>query len=75
MPMSGIQKLIRFFTPRYVFHEIERESRQWVFHCDCGRDFSVWEIGGVRYRARGNPVKLVRCPGCQALKARRLSRG
>ena len=44
---------------------IEAESRTWFLQCpECGHEISVWDAGGVRYRARGNPRRLMRCGGC-----------
>ncbi|PLW94860.1 MAG: hypothetical protein C0592_01585 [Marinilabiliales bacterium] len=52
--------------------EAEAESKLWVFNCECGHEFSIWDVGGMRYKARGNPVKVVRCPKCGVKKGRKL---
>jgi hypothetical protein len=44
---------------------IEKESRQWVLRCPCGQERSVWDMGGLRYKAAGNPRRLTRCPSCR----------
>jgi ribosomal protein S27E len=36
--------------------EMEAESRTWMVRCrKCGNERSVWEMGGLRYKARGRP--------------------
>jgi hypothetical protein len=30
----------------------------------CGHQTSVWEAGGMRYGARGDQLRLMRCFGC-----------
>lgn len=45
--------------------DAERHSRLWMADCKaCGRSFSIWDLGGVRYRAYGRPWKYVACPYC-----------
>lgn len=44
---------------------IEKESRQWVMQCPCGYERSVWDMGGLRYKAAGSPKRLTRCPSCR----------
>ena len=70
--MSRIQKLLKFFLSLNSFKKIKSESQNWLFKCDCGNDFSIWDIGGIRYKAKGNPIKVVKCNKCQKVKARKL---
>jgi len=63
--MSGTQ---RFFT-RWVDAEtaaaMEANSRAWLVQCpSCGHERSIWEIGGIRYKAAGQPRMRLRCPSC-----------
>ncbi len=63
--MSAIQ---RFFT-RWVDVEtaaaMEAHSRAWLVQCpNCGFERSIWEIGGIRYKATGQPRTRMRCPRC-----------
>ena len=47
-----IRTLLRLLTSRETFAEIEAESRDWFWICEsCGTEFSVWDLGGIRYRA------------------------
>lgn len=45
---------------------MEAESRRWQLVCTkCGWSRSVWETGGIRYRARSKGKRtLGRCPNC-----------
>jgi hypothetical protein len=62
--MTGAQKFVRFFMSAKSFEKAKTESMEWKFDCDCGNTFSIWDIGGIRYKAKGNPSKLVKCPKC-----------
>jgi DNA-directed RNA polymerase subunit RPC12/RpoP len=46
--------------------EIERESREWFVVCpNCGLERTIWDIGGIRYKARSRGKRMgVRCPSC-----------
>lgn len=62
---SGIQKLVTGRASPSTRTAMEEESRSWMVRCPyCGHERSVWEMGGVRYKAAGNPRKLMRCPQC-----------
>lgn len=62
--MTFIQKRLKAWLPARWAAAIEAESREWVLQCPCGHEVSVWEAGGIRYKARGNPRKLRTCPQC-----------
>ena len=54
----------RTFFPR-LFEKMREESLNWMLKCPkCGHEVSVWEAGGIRYRARGEPRRRGRCQGC-----------
>jgi hypothetical protein len=45
---------------------MEAESREWLVRCPaCGHQRSIWELGGVRYKARGTKWIFRRCPACR----------
>jgi endogenous inhibitor of DNA gyrase (YacG/DUF329 family) len=47
---------------------MEAESRAWMVQCPhCGFERSVWETGGVRYKAAGTSRNYRRCPSCGRL--------
>ena len=57
---TGVQRLA---TPA-----MEAESRAWMVRCPkCGFERSVWESGGVRYKAAGTSRQYRRCPSCGKL--------
>ncbi|HBS86517.1 MAG: hypothetical protein A2W91_20070 [Bacteroidetes bacterium GWF2_38_335] len=62
--LSGSQKLVRFFSSKSKFEKIKAESKLWKFTCDCGKESSIWEIGGVRSGAKGKPSMYIKCPAC-----------
>ena len=70
--MSLIQKIIKFFVSARTFSKIKLESEEWYFKCDCGNEFSVWDTGGIRYKAKGNPLKAARCTKCNKIAVRKL---
>lgn len=53
---------------------VEAESRRWVFTCECGEQWSIWDAGGIRHKAAGRPTKLSRCPACGTTAMRTLQK-
>jgi hypothetical protein len=70
--MALIQKIFKMFVSNQTFEKARAESLTWYFTCDCGKEFSIWEIGGIRYKAMGNPVKQVKCPFCNKVAPRKV---
>ena len=63
--LSGMQLMLRRRTSPELFAAMQRESRLWKALCPhCGADTPLWEMGGVRYKALGEPRKRMRCPSC-----------
>jgi ribosomal protein S27AE len=63
--MGLVQKFVTRCLPKQLAAAIEDESRRWIMTCSkCGHETSVWEAGGVRYKAAGNPVRRHHCPRC-----------
>jgi hypothetical protein len=63
--LSGTQRMLQRRTSPELFAAMERESRLWKAECPhCRTDTPFWELGGVRYKAAGEPKKRMRCPGC-----------
>jgi len=57
--------ILRFMPPK-MRADAETDSRNWVATCPkCEAVNSIWDIGGVRYKARsaGKRIRL-RCPQC-----------
>lgn len=66
-PVSRVQRLFQWLLPRSWSESMEAESRQWLAECPCGQARSIWELGGIRWKAAGQPRKLLRCPQCSQL--------
>ena len=60
-----MRDLLAKILPDSVMEQVEQESRSWYFRCDCGHEFDIWSMGGIRYKAAGNPRRLVTCPECE----------
>ncbi|HKP54780.1 MAG TPA: phage terminase large subunit family protein [Chloroflexia bacterium] len=44
---------------------MEADSRAWMMRCpNCGHERSVWEMGGIRWGAAGEPRRRLLCPQC-----------
>jgi hypothetical protein len=56
-------RVVELLPPRWR-SSIEKESRDWVVRCACGHETSIWEMGGVRFKACGNPLRGARCGKC-----------
>lgn len=64
MKLSITQKIVKFFFSDSGFKKIMDESKRYRFDCSCGKTSSIWDIGGIRYKAYGKPITLVKCPHC-----------
>jgi hypothetical protein len=63
-PLGGAQRFFRRYFPKWS-EDMEMHSRQWMVRCpNCGFEKSVWEWGGIRYKAAGEPRWLRRCRTC-----------
>jgi len=65
---SGSQKLFTELVSPSTAARMEAESRTWMVRCsNCGYERSVWETGGVLYKAAGTSYWYRRCPNCHKL--------
>lgn len=62
--MSLLQRLMLRILPQRAAQNMERDSRAWKARCRCGFTRSVWEMGGIRWKAAGKPRWYLRCPQC-----------
>jgi ribosomal protein S27E len=63
--MGLVQQLITTLAPRGWAADMEAESRAWMIRCSaCNFEQSVWDWGGIRWGAAGNPKRYLRCPQC-----------
>lgn len=72
MELSRAQKLIKFFSSKAKFEKMKEESMQWKFDCECGKTSSILEVGGIRYKAKGEPTKFLPCPACGSKAMRKV---
>jgi hypothetical protein len=65
--MSLIQRLLMRVLPERCAQDLKASSESWRIVCgNCGDSRSVWEAGGVRWRARSAGKRVwQRCPGCE----------
>ena len=64
LTMTSLQRLLTALLPKRWAQSIEAESRAWMMQCSCGHETSVWDAGGIRYKAAGRPRRLRRCAAC-----------
>lgn len=64
--MTLTQKFVTTVLPKSWSQAIQAESQRWLLRCPaCGDVRSIWDVGGVRFKARSTG-KVVRiwCPQC-----------
>jgi uncharacterized OB-fold protein len=56
--------------------DMERESREWKVICPrCGRERSIWELGGIRYKARSRGKRMgMKCDACGRWRMHKVER-
>ena len=62
--LSWTQRFFRAIMPSRWFAAMEADSRMWRLDCECGYATSIWEMGGIRYKAIGNPWIAACCAKC-----------
>jgi predicted RNA-binding Zn-ribbon protein involved in translation (DUF1610 family) len=73
--LSGTQKLFTGMFSPATAARMEADSRMWMVQCpNCGYERSIWELGGIRYKAAGNPRRLMRCPNCGQIRWHKIYR-
>lgn len=65
MKLSIAQKMVKFFSSASLFEKMMEDSKRYRFTCRCGKESSIWDIGGIRYKAVGKPTTGVKCPHCR----------
>ena len=49
------------------------DSKLWKTDCtDCGHHSNVWDLGGMRWKAYGQPLTSFRCLGCGKIRMHRI---
>ncbi len=63
--MSSVQGFFESIMPKAWAEDMEAHSRSWMIRCpNCGFEQSVWDWGGIRWKAVGNPRTYLKCPNC-----------
>ena len=65
--MTYIQQFLTAVLPKEWAEDMRAESLTWIMRCSCGFERSIWESGGIRWKASGSPQRLSVCPGCGQL--------
>lgn len=72
--MSFIQRIVKTILPRNWGESIETESREWMISCPCGYSRSIWDIGGIRWKAKGVRTVFMMCRQCRERTMHKISR-
>jgi hypothetical protein len=74
--MTKLQRLLITLLPRAWASAIEAESRAWLLRCsECGTARSVWERGGMRFKAASTRRKMMLwCEHCERMHLMELVR-
>lgn len=63
--MNRVQKFVTVLLPARWAADMERESRSWMARCEnCGETASIWDRGGIRWKAAGRPRAYGKCRAC-----------
>ena len=62
--MSFIQRVFSSILPKRWAESMEASSRSWIVRCSCGFAQSIWDMGGIRWKAAGQPKTYLKCPQC-----------
>ena len=62
--MTFIQRFFTALLPKSRAEAMQAESRSWMVKCTCGYERSIWDMGGIRWKASGSPRLLRICPQC-----------
>jgi len=61
----GHQRLLKKISSRRVFEAIKTGTQKWCIECPCGYTRDFWEVGGIRFKAVGEPRQYFLCPECK----------
>ncbi|MBX3437435.1 MAG: hypothetical protein KF861_08100 [Planctomycetaceae bacterium] len=62
--MSTVQDIARHVLSETVYNVVRDQSQRWMMRCPCGHETSIWDMGGIRWRADGKAIRWGRCGGC-----------
>jgi hypothetical protein len=65
---SFTQKVLQTILPSSLFEDMRKESLAWTMQCsNCKHEASIWSLGGIRWKAAGNPKTSKLCMNCGQL--------
>jgi hypothetical protein len=62
--MPAEHKFLRFILPARAFAAIRAGTREWLIECPCVHKRDLWDVGGVRCKAAGEPRQYHEFPEC-----------
>jgi len=62
--MPAEHRFLKLILPAKAFAAVRAGTKQWLAECPCGQKQDVWDSGGIRYKAAGEPGRLGYCPAC-----------
>ena len=62
--MPAKHRFLKFILPAKAFAAVRAGTKEWLAECPCGNKRDLWNAGGVRYKATGEPRQLGHCPAC-----------
>jgi len=62
--MAVEHKFLKLVLPERAFAAVRNGTRQWLIECPCGHKSDLWDFGGVRYKACGEPRNYCKCAQC-----------
>jgi len=75
VPMSRIQRFFTSIVPRSWAESMEADSKAWKMRClHCGFAKSIWDMGGIKWKAYGESRNYMRCTHCGKRSWHKLSR-
>lgn len=67
-------RFLRLVLPAKAFAAVKAGTKEWLVVCPCGHRRDIWDCGGIRYKAAGEPLRLLRCPSCGRMTMHRVRR-
>ena len=63
--MPAEHRFLKFILPAKGFAAVRAGTKEWLAECPCGHKRDIWDSGGVRYKAAGEPRCGGYCPACR----------
>jgi len=58
-------RFLKFILPAKAFEAVKAGTKEWLIECrSSGYKRDIWDEGGTRYKAKGEPVSLGKCSKC-----------